>query len=116
MLPINEEVNCERILSTHKYQTSNHKDLEEIWLIKYLRNKKKSKKEIYKIWLNLYLHKTLKEKDDDAPELRFKTKWSLSSNIVFHNNTTIKIPPPASEAWDLAEFHGSTAILAWGSP
>lgn len=91
MLPINEQVNCERILLTHKYQTKNHKDLEEIWLIKYLRTQKKSKNNIYQIWLNLYLHKTSKEKDDSNPRSKFNIKWELSSNAVFHNDAIIKI-------------------------
>lgn len=91
MLPVNQVINSERLLSTGCYQIKNSKSIEDVWLMKYLRDKGFSEDEIYETWKRIYLTKYPFYNDWDLEDWIFPRLWKRSLRIYFQQFEKITI-------------------------
>lgn len=82
IIPINRELNCERMLESGKLQTEHWHAEECLWLIKYLRKKKFPENEVFEKWKYFWKQHKI-EYDDDDFERNFKSFSGNAATVVF---------------------------------
>lgn len=84
MLPVNQVVNSERVLKTKQYQFDSSRQVEDIWLFKYCRERlSKSWEETKDLWKPIFLsrHPDFYEEEIEA---FFWVNWERSKRIRFN--------------------------------
>ena len=106
IIPINKKINCERMLKTGKFQSEHWHADECVWLIKYLRTKKKSEKEVFEKW-KFFWKQHKPEYDDDDFKQNYK---SFSGNAT---TVLLKDYPKTVVYQDEIDYINSLPLPLW---
>lgn len=86
MLPINKVENSRRMLASGHYQTKKYRNEEDLWLIRYLKDKKYSKEQIYKKWLEIYPSRGESAELDENPSRLFNNLYNHVGGVKLDVN------------------------------
>lgn len=90
MLPINIIENCKRMIEFRQYQLPSSRGKEDLWLCKYLKDKKYSKEDAYNIWLSIYQSKYGNILGEDyEPDAKFSEYWNNCDKVRLRENCNV---------------------------